>query len=152
MDSPFSVVSCFRRSAARVRHHALKLLPSSRSHDSRCRRSSQKRLRHHTRNIPRIQTLRPCRRRRHATGPSSTSGPTSTYASAPADGLHVGEIHPHQLPPVLRVKAAEWLAGPVPAAPTVYTQEPLRTVLSKCSRWCSRCVVQAGELHSCMWC
>lgn len=33
----------------------------------------------------------------------------------PADGLHVGEVHPHKLPPVLRIQAAERPAGPVTA-------------------------------------
>ena len=34
---------------------------------------------------------------------------------AAADSLHIGEIHTHQLPPVLRVQASEWQAWPVPA-------------------------------------
>ncbi len=34
---------------------------------------------------------------------------------AAADSLHVGEIHAHQLPPILRVQASEWQAWPVPA-------------------------------------
>ena len=34
---------------------------------------------------------------------------------AAADSLHIGEIHPHQLPPVLRVQASKWQAWPVPA-------------------------------------
>jgi len=36
-------------------------------------------------------------------------------SNPPADRLHVGEVHAHQLPPVLRVQAAEGPAGPVPA-------------------------------------
>lgn len=34
---------------------------------------------------------------------------------AAADSLHVGEVHAHQLPPILRVQASEWQAWPVPA-------------------------------------
>ncbi len=40
--------------------------------------------------------------------------PLLIYKAA-ADSLHIGEIHAHQLPPILRVQASKWQAWPVPA-------------------------------------
>lgn len=41
--------------------------------------------------------------------------PAACEPSTPADGLHICEVHPHKLPPVLCIQAAEGPAGSVTA-------------------------------------